>query len=116
MRTHRLLAGITAALLLGAACSDDSGSDDLAAFCEAGAEIESRTATIDSPEAAVTVFTDLRPTISDMVDAAPDDLAEAASSFADHVDTLLETGDPTPFEDGSVDELVSRFDDACAAG
>lgn len=130
------IAAIAALALIPAACSDDNEpaaassststvpatttasteGGELEAFCAAGGEINSATASIDSPEAATTVFTDLQPTIDDMVAAAPTDLADEAQAFAGHVDGALSSGDFTAFEDGTVDALVASFEDACAGG
>ncbi len=99
-----------------AACGDDSdnaGGGDVAAFCAAGQSIESATANIDSQEAALVAFSDLGPVIEDLVDNAPDDIADDATAFADHVNEAVETGDFTAFED---DTIVARFDALCTEG
>lgn len=96
------------------AATGPSTGGDLEAFCSAGAEIDTATSAIDGPEAAVTVFTDLRPTIDDMVASAPDDVADDAQAFADHVDDAVASRDFTAFEDGTVDALVAELDAACS--
>jgi hypothetical protein len=128
------IAAIAALTLISAACSDDneatsassstsaslvatsapSDAGELEAFCAAGGDINSATATIDSTEAATTIFTDLQPTIEKMVAAAPTDLADEAQAFADHVDGALSSGDFTAFEDGTVDALVADLEAACS--
>lgn len=129
------IAAIAALALVPVACSDESepsadttmttseapttttapvADGDLEAFCAAGGDIDTATATIDSPDAAVTVFTGLRPTIDEMVAAAPTDVAEDAQAFSDHVDDALSSGDFAAFEDGTVDALVARLEAACS--
>lgn len=113
----------TAVLALGAgvglaACSDDSGDagGDVAAFCAAGQSIESATAVIDSQESALVAFSALGPVIQDLVDTAPDDIADDAGAFADHVSEAVESGDFTAFEDSTVDTILARFDALCTDG
>ncbi len=130
MQTRSIaIVAIAALALIPAACSDDSetaaeapstttsappADGDLEAFCAAGSEIDTATSTIDSPEAATTVFTDLQPTIDDMVANAPTDVAQDARAFSTHVDDALASGDFTAFEDGTVDTLVAKFEAACS--
>jgi hypothetical protein len=122
----RAAAAATLSLLLLAGCGDDdstaatsttevptTAAGDLATFCDAGAEIESSTAIIDSPASAITVFGGLDATIDEMVAAAPPELADDAQAFADHVDDAVASGDFAAFEDGTVDALVTDFQAAC---
>ncbi len=135
MHTRSLAVVAVAALaLIPVACSDDTEptagattttaatstaptttpDGDLDAFCSAGGEIDAATSTIDSPDAAMTVFTGLQPTIDTMVATAPAGVAGDARAFSDHVDDALSRKDFTAFEDGTVDSLVARFESACA--
>lgn len=86
---------------------------DLDAFCALGATIEQETAAIDSPEAAVEVFTELDDTLTGLEEAAPPAVADDARTFVETALVAVETGDFSAFEDGTVDELVANFDAAC---
>jgi hypothetical protein len=109
--TATAMLAVASLALLG--CGDDSDGGDTAAFCAAGQEIQAATADIDSPEAAVDAFSSVSDTIDELVETAPDDVAEDAQAFADHVAGAVDTGDFSAFEDGTVDELSSRMDAAC---
>ncbi len=95
--------------------NDPSGGDEsaTAAFCAAGETINSRTSTIGSPDQAVTVFTELDPTIDAMVANAPEQVADAAATFVSTARASVASGDFTPFEDGTIDALVKQFDAVC---
>jgi hypothetical protein len=96
------------------ACSDDAQTADPVAFCALGQDIQTATASIDRPEAAVTTFQELAGTIDELVAAAPADVAEQATEFDQHVTQAVETGDFAAFDDGTVDELTARMDAICS--
>lgn len=95
--------------------NDPSGGDEsaTAAFCAAGETINSRTSTIGSPDQAVTVFTELDPTLDAMVANSPEQVADAAATFVSTARASVASGDFTPFEDGTIDALVKQFDAVC---
>jgi len=95
--------------------SDSLGGDEsaTAAFCAAGETINSRTSTIGSPDQAVSVFTELDPTLDAMVANAPEQVADAAATFVSTARASVASGDFTPFEDGTIDALVKQFDAIC---
>ena len=96
--------------------STTSPAGDLAAFCGAGETINARTAAIASPEDAVAAFTELDPTLDDMLESAPSEVADEADEFVSIARSAVESGDFSPFEDGTVDALTQRFDAVCSEG
>lgn len=90
------------------------GGGDVVAFCAAGEVINDKTATITGPEQAVSVFTELDPTLDSMEASAPPAVADAAATFVSTARASVASGDFTPFEDGTVDALVAQFDAVCA--
>lgn len=142
LRLNRVLAALIASTaLLIAGCSTDStdtagspndvtttvapsttvaattaSAGDEAAFCAAGEAINAKTSTIAGPDQAVTVFTELDPTLDTMLATAPAEVAGAASTFVSTARASVKSGDFTPFEDGTIDALVQQFDAVCATG
>lgn len=92
-----------------------SGGDN-EAFCAAGETINTKTSSIASPEQAVEVFTELDPTLDTMLSTAPDAVADAAETFVTTARASVSSGDFTPFEDGTIDALVERFEVVCTPG
>ena len=68
------------------------------------------------PEQAVEVFTELDPTLDTMLSTAPDAVADAAETFVTTARASVSSGDFTPFEDGTIDALVERFEVVCTPG
>lgn len=97
------------------AAPESLGGDEsaTAAFCAAGETINSRASTIGSPDQAVSVFTELDPTLDAMVANAPEQVADAAATFVSTARASVKSGDFTPFEDGTIDALVKQFDAVC---
>lgn len=143
LRLNRVLAALIASTaLLIAGCSTDStdtagspndvtttvapsttvaaataSAGDEAAFCAAGEAINAKTSTIAGPDQAVTVFTELDPTLDTMLATAPAEVAGATSTFVSTARASVKSsGLATPFEDGTIDALVQQFDAVCATG
>ena len=142
LRPNRILGALIAsAALLVAGCSTDStdtagspkdvtttvapattiaaattSDNDTAAFCAAGEAINAKTSTIAGPDQAVSVFTELDPTLDTMLASAPAEVADAAATFVSTARASVKSGDFTPFEDGTIDALVQQFDAVCAKG
>ncbi len=93
-----------------------TSAGDKAAFCAAGEAINAKTSTIAGPDQAVTVFTELDPTLDTMLASAPTEVADAAATFVSIARASVKSGDFTPFEDGTIDALVQQFDAVCANG
>lgn len=96
--------------------STTSPVGDLAAFCGAGETINARTAAIAGPEDAVAAFTELDLTLDEMLESAPSEVADEANEFVSIARSAVESGDFSPFEDGTVDALTKRFDAVCSEG
>lgn len=96
--------------------STSSLAGEIAAFCGAGETINARTAAIAGPEDAVAAFTELDPTLGDMLESAPPEVADEADEFVSIARSAVESGDFSPFEDGTVDALTKRFDAVCSEG
>ena len=94
----------------------DDQRGDTAAFCAAGEAINAKTSTIAGPDQAVTVFTELDPTLDTMLATAPAEVTGAAATFVSTARASVRSGDFTPFEDGTIDALVQQFDAVCANG
>lgn len=105
--------GTLPAATIGVETTTDGGGD-VVAFCAAGEVINDKTATITGPEQAVSVFTELDPTLDSMEASAPPAVADAAATFVSTARASVASGDFTPFEDGTVDALVAQFDAVCA--
>jgi len=136
LRPSRILGALIASTaLLVAGCSTDAPKDvtttvaptttilvtttsagDKAAFCAAGEAINAKTSTIAGPDQAVTVFTELDPTLDTMLASAPTEVADAAATFVSIARASVKSGDFIPFEDGTIDALVQQFDAVCANG
>lgn len=96
--------------------STSSLAGEIAAFCGAGETINARTAAIAGPEDAVAAFTELDPTLDDMLESAPPEVADEADEFVSIARSAVESGDFSPFEDGTVGALTKRFDAVCSEG
>jgi len=73
-RTTRATAMAVAVLVLplaAAGCSNDSSTDDKAAFCKLNAEIDAVLDTVQSDEQAFAAFTEVLPTMERAIKQAP---------------------------------------------
>lgn len=137
VRLLTLVLTLASVVLAGASCSDDTTDSssaarsttaapststeraapedgDTQAFCAAGETINAKTASITGPEQAVSIFTELDPTLETMLTTAPPAVATAAKTFVSTARSAVASGDFTPFEDGTVDALVEQFDAVCS--
>lgn len=96
--------------------STTSRAGDRAAFCGAGETIDARSAALANPDDAVAAFTELDPTLDVMLESAPPEVADEAEEFVSIARSAVESGDFSPFEDGTVDALATQFDAVCSEG
>jgi hypothetical protein len=95
--------------------ADDSGSDDVAAYCEASLafetvpdpEIDFETASEEEVVTGLKAYAVdvLQPAMADIVATAPDELADEADRFSAIVDDIAATGDGSLFESPEAAEI-----------